>query len=287
MIRVTLFCCALVLFHTPLLAQQGRGENLDGNDLYERGLYEEALDRYQEALKKNPDSPIIRFNSGNARYKTEAYDEALAAFGETSTAEDQRLRARSFYNLGNTQYRKGSLQDAVESYKQALRLDPDDIDAKFNLEYVLKQLEENPPQENQQGDQERNQEDQEEEQQDQEENQEEQQQNQDKEESENNEQNQQQPENSEDKDSDEQQDQQQQESEGEDEEEREQQNQNDEEEQQSEPQEKQDSQANPSQASPMTREQVEQILQALQEDQKDLLRKRTVKRKPPAGGKDW
>jgi hypothetical protein len=37
----------------------------------------------------------------------------------------------------------------------------------------------------------------------------------------------------------------------------------------------------------MTREQAEQILQALQEDQKDLLRMRTVKRKPPAGGKDW
>jgi tetratricopeptide (TPR) repeat protein len=274
---------------SPLLAQQGRAENSDGNSFYERGLYQEALSKYQEALRKNPESPIIKFNSGNAQYKVKAFDEALEAFRATSSkAEDQRLRAQSYYNLGNTQYRKGSLQDAVESYKQALRLDPNDIDAKYNLEYVLKELKENPPQESQQ--QNENQQDQQ-----QEENQDDQQQKDgDQQQEEQPEEQQQEPQDEQSQgnsDAGQEQDQQQQQdsSDSRDQQEEPQGRQNENQQQQEESAKKEDPQSNAdiSEAAPMTREQAEQILQALREDQADFLRKRTVKRKPAVAGKDW
>ena len=43
------------------------------------------------------------------------------------------------YNIGNVQFQDGKIDRAIESYKSCLRLTPDDLDAKHNLEVALKQ----------------------------------------------------------------------------------------------------------------------------------------------------
>ncbi len=69
------------------------------------------------------------------------------------SAPDLQLQQRAYYNLGNTHYRAGERapepngkidhwEKAVENYKAAAALDPKDADAKFNLEFVKKKLEE-------------------------------------------------------------------------------------------------------------------------------------------------
>ena len=276
-----IFIPYLLLF-SPLLAQKGRGENADGNELFEQGRYEEALSRYQDALEKNPESPIITFNTGDAQYKLEAYDRALEAFQQILSTEDSGLKAHSFYNLGNAQFRSGQLQEAVESYKEALRFDPDDPDTKHNLEFALKQLEE---QQQNQDQSEENQDKEEEDQSDQQQNQEQQQQ--DEGEQDQNQQDQQ----SDESDSEENQEEQQQDTGDQEENDQEQRNSNQEnqpgEQEESEQQQQPNQENGDPETIPMTREQADQILEALKEDQRDLLRMRTVKRKPAAGGKDW
>ena len=49
-------------------------------------------------------------------------------------------RAQAFYNLGNAQFRQQKYAEALESYKNSLRLNPDDPQAKFNYAYVKKLL---------------------------------------------------------------------------------------------------------------------------------------------------
>ena len=66
-------------------------------------------------------------------------------------------RRGAWYNLGNTLYRQGALPESLEAFKQALRADPADIDAKHNLERVLEQMQQQ--QQQQQGDGENEQED--------------------------------------------------------------------------------------------------------------------------------
>jgi len=270
--RLPMILLPILLVVPSVVAQKGRAENSEGNELYENGLYKEALNKYQEALKDSPESPILRFNSGDAQYKIEAFDKAAEAFQEALSAEDLRLRAQALYNLGNVQYRKKDLQGAIESYKEALRLNPDDLDAKHNLEYVLRELKENPPPQSQQQDQN----DQQQDQNDQQEQQNEQQQNQDAGSQDKEDQN---------RDSEQQQDQEQEKQE----EQQNQQNQPQENQEESGEQQNQQPRPESDQAEklPMTREQAAQILQALREDQKDLLRKRTIKSRPAAGGKDW
>ena len=61
------------------------------------------------------------------------------------------LLSSAWYNLGNALYRQQELQGSLEAYKEALRADPSDTDAKHNLERVLEQLQEQENQGQQEG----------------------------------------------------------------------------------------------------------------------------------------
>ena len=55
-----------------------------------------------------------------------------------SRAQSKELKAKAWYNFGNTQYRLGQFDKAIEAYRNALNLNPNDLDAKYNLELLQK-----------------------------------------------------------------------------------------------------------------------------------------------------
>ncbi len=122
-------------------AQEGRREVEAGNRLYDEGRYQEAHARYLEALRKVPGLPLARFNEGNALYRSQEFQRAMEAFIEAAEGADPEWRPSALYNLGNALIRQEQPGPAAEAYKQALRLDPADEDAKHNLELALQQLE--------------------------------------------------------------------------------------------------------------------------------------------------
>lgn len=124
----------------------------EAEQYYAAGEYEKALAAYREAAKDG--DPKLTFNLGAAAYKAGAYGDAAAAFADALRSEDPALQERSFYNLGNAQFRIGqkvleqdpqatmqAWQQAIDAYDQALRLDPNDEDARFNREFVQRELE--------------------------------------------------------------------------------------------------------------------------------------------------
>ncbi len=118
-------------------------QNESGNRHYRQGRIGKAREAYESAHKADPASPEIAFNLGNAYYKVEALDRALAGYEQAARDETTPgLQAKAFYNLGNTLARRGENEKALEFYKQALRLDPADADAKHNLEILLRRQEE-------------------------------------------------------------------------------------------------------------------------------------------------
>ena len=124
----------------PLWSQAGREKVLEGNRNYSEGDYDKALELYREALEENPDSPAIRFNLGDAHFKKEELEDAADSFSQALQSEDPEIKSRARYNLGNSLYRQGKLQESLSAYREALKLAPGDRDAKHNLEFVLKQL---------------------------------------------------------------------------------------------------------------------------------------------------
>lgn len=137
-----LLLAGLVSGSQPLWSQAGREKVLEGNRNYSEGDYDKALELYREALEESPDSPAIRFNLGDAQFKKEEMEDAADSFSRALQSEDPGIKSRAQYNLGNSLYRQGKLQESLSAYREALKLAPGDRDAKHNLEFVLKQLQE-------------------------------------------------------------------------------------------------------------------------------------------------
>ena len=110
-----------------------------GNEHFQNKRYQSALESYRKVQVKNPDAPEVLYDLGTALYKVDSFQESAQDLeAATKKARDPQLKARSFYNTGNVQYRLGNFEEAIDSYKKALELDPNDKDAKYNLELLQK-----------------------------------------------------------------------------------------------------------------------------------------------------
>lgn len=98
----------------------------------------EALDT---ALRLDPGSDRARYNAGTAHLQA-ASPEAAPLLEAAAKSADKEVASRAFYNLGNSRLAADDLKGAVEAYKDSLRRDPANADAKFNLELALRRLQE-------------------------------------------------------------------------------------------------------------------------------------------------
>lgn len=124
-----------------------------GNRHFRDGEYAEAVEVYRAALADGEDTPVLRYNLGTALLAMGRYGEAEEHLRAALDAVDPETREWVYYNLGQRYLQdarensdpqaKGALYDAaVESYRQALRLRPQDEDARWNYELSLQEREE-------------------------------------------------------------------------------------------------------------------------------------------------
>jgi len=110
------------------------------NSFFRDGKYQDALKKYQEAQVEAPADERVMFNLGNAQYKLNESERALSEYLQAAQTEDPKLRAQSNYNAGNALYRMGKLEEAVQQYLKALEDNPEDEDAKYNMEFVRREI---------------------------------------------------------------------------------------------------------------------------------------------------
>ena len=112
-----------------------------GSSLYNEERYDEAMQSFVDAQIESPEEPKLKYNLANTHYKMNNYEEAVKNYQDVAaTAQDIQLEEKSLYNIGNALYRQGKLEEAIEYYKKALELDPNDQDAKYNLEFVREEI---------------------------------------------------------------------------------------------------------------------------------------------------
>lgn len=121
---------------------------------YREGEYGEATRAFTRALEHDPGNATLRYNRGSALYRQGRFPEAAEVLEAAASAEDTGLRRDAHYNLGNARFRQSDFEAAIEAYKEALRLDPGDMDAKHNLELAQRLQKQREEQEQQQRDQE-------------------------------------------------------------------------------------------------------------------------------------
>ena len=123
-----------------------------GNKLYEKEQYAEAETQYRKAQDMNPTYEL--FNLADVLYKQKRYEEALNILKQIARDDVAGMHAPdAYYNLGNTYFQMKKLPEAAEAYKNTLRRNPNDEEARYNLAYVLELMKQNNNQNNNQNNQ--------------------------------------------------------------------------------------------------------------------------------------
>lgn len=151
--RLSKLIPVLLIFISAGVQAQNPNKTLrQGNRAFEEEKYQEAELHYRKALENDENSFRGNFNLGGSVYKQEYFEEAAAAFQRSiANQTDEQKLSRAFYNFGNSLLMNQQIAESIDAYKNALRLNPDDDDARHNLVYASQLLEEQEQQQEQDG----------------------------------------------------------------------------------------------------------------------------------------
>ncbi|MCE7927048.1 MAG: VWA domain-containing protein [Chloroflexi bacterium CFX7] len=127
---------ALVLL--PACATRAHDLNGEGRRAFENGDYGRAIDLFYEALSESPNHPVIALNLAAALDREGRHEEAVQAARRALLSPENADRARAYASIGHHQFGAGNLDAALESFKHALLLDPEDADARHDYEVILR-----------------------------------------------------------------------------------------------------------------------------------------------------
>jgi tetratricopeptide (TPR) repeat protein len=112
-----------------------------GNELYKQQQYPQSELVYAEVLKNDPNNATAKFNQANAMYKQNKPDEAIRVLNDLAfKTTDVSVRSKAYYNKGAILSAQKKLEESIDAYKDALRQEPSDKDARENLQKALLEL---------------------------------------------------------------------------------------------------------------------------------------------------
>ena len=109
-----------------LLAAQNDFQNKD---------YESAYERMLSAQRLAPSDVNLSRDLGTIAFRNKAFDAATQAFEGLSKQENQ---AEYWHNLALTYQEQNEINSAIEAYKNALKINPDLAESRYNLAQLLR-----------------------------------------------------------------------------------------------------------------------------------------------------
>ena len=124
----------LLLVAMTANAQSDRQYIREGNKQFRIGQYDKAEVSYRKAVESNPKNPQATFNLGNALLAQKKDSAAVQQFEQAARMESNPLRkSAAYHNMGVICQTHKMYDDAIEAYKNALRLNPNDDETRYNL----------------------------------------------------------------------------------------------------------------------------------------------------------
>ncbi|HEX9513671.1 MAG TPA: tetratricopeptide repeat protein [Puia sp.] len=123
------------------LAQKENALIRSGNRYYKQKQIDQSQHQYQEAVRSAPDNPTANYNLGNAQFRKNNFEEAAKSY-ETSVEHStgNAGREKGLYNKGVALAKQKKLPESIDAWKNALKLDASDEDARENLQKALMEL---------------------------------------------------------------------------------------------------------------------------------------------------
>ncbi len=132
-----------ILFSSTSMADGASSSNKKGVEAYNMKEYEESVKQFTDALIEKPNMPELRYNRGTALSELGKNDDALNELSiAAEISENKQLSASAYFNAGNTMFMNNNFQVAIEKYKKALKLDQSSEDIRHNLELAIRKLKE-------------------------------------------------------------------------------------------------------------------------------------------------
>lgn len=136
----------LILFLLSKIVLGQKQENYihEGNEFFKNGQLQNAIISYNRVT-----DPKLMYtallNKGTALYKMKKYEEALHTYQQISTSPNANITIRSgaYYNIGVVLSNQKKIEESIEAYKNALRLNWKDREARENLQKALSELKKN------------------------------------------------------------------------------------------------------------------------------------------------
>ena len=171
-VGILFFIVASLQFHGQTI--ESKLKLNEGNQAYKNGDFNKSSSNYEKSLSEDRKNLAAFYNSGNASYMSGDFESARESFNsfisKTNNIDD---KSKAHYNIGNsflTEYAKEAkekgqapssdiLKNAIKEYQQSLRFNPNDKDARYNLSYAMKLLQNQEKQEQENKDQNKDQED--------------------------------------------------------------------------------------------------------------------------------
>ncbi|MEO6313717.1 MAG: tetratricopeptide repeat protein [Chitinophagaceae bacterium] len=120
-----------------------------GNELYKQKNYDASQQEYKKVLALDPKNATASYNNGNAQFRGNKGDEAIQSYDNTiANTKEKPVRQKAFYNKGVALSKQQKLQESIDAWKESLKLDATDNDARENLQKALMELKKQQEQKN-------------------------------------------------------------------------------------------------------------------------------------------
>ncbi|MEP7373338.1 MAG: tetratricopeptide repeat protein [Chitinophagaceae bacterium] len=146
--RIGILLIGLMVFNS----RQSQAQDTDriiqkGNESYKKKEYPMAEAAYNEVLNQDPNNNTAKYNKAAALYRQTKADESIKVLEDLAfKTEETGLRSKAYYNKGAILSAEKKLEESIEAYKNALRQNPADKEARENLQKALIELKKkNPP----------------------------------------------------------------------------------------------------------------------------------------------
>jgi len=139
---------SILIFTGEFLLAQDLNKNIETrNNYYRQQQYDKAESEYRKVLETSSIDKTARFNLADALIKQNKADDANKLLRILNVEENGNdLRSKVVYNQAVILTQQKKLEESIEGYKEALRFNPGDQEARENLQKALLELKKkNPP----------------------------------------------------------------------------------------------------------------------------------------------
>ena len=133
------FIVSLNLLAGFTFGQDWKSKLNQARSLYQQGDFVQSLKLYEDVKTLAPESIDFSTEIGQAAYKANDFPKAQSYYeSAVSKPDNKSISPNQYHNLGNSQMKMKDYSSAINSYKEALRKNPNDAETRYNLSEAIR-----------------------------------------------------------------------------------------------------------------------------------------------------